>query len=1024
MRRDPHRATASPEPLEVLGSGWGGGALAGAELYRTVAETATDAIVTIDESSTILFANRAAERTFGYAREALVGQPLTMLMPEDLRRRHREAMERYIQTGRRRVPWAAFEVPGLHKDGHLVLLEVSLGHFAQGGRHFFTGILRDLTARKRSERRLGVQHAATRILAEAATLGEATPGILEAIAETLGWQVGAIWTVDRQRQVLRCVEVWHAPSTVVPEFEAMSRRITLAPGEGLPGRVWATGEPAWVCDVAGDPNFPRVATARREGLHGGFAFPIRLAGEVLGVVEFFSREIEQPDQALLQMTEAIGNQIGQFMERRRAEEAARESHALVQSVIEGASDAVFVKDLEGRYLMINSAGAAAFGGIVDDVVGKNDGQLLPPETAAALQADDRKVVTSGITQTFEDVITTAEGPRTYLTTKGPYRDPAGNVVGVIGIARDITERSELLAREQAARAVAEAAERRAAFLAEGERLLASSLDFETTLSTLARLAVPELADWCSVDVLEADGSVRRIAVAHADAAKAEIARQLRVYPPDPAGRHPRTRVLRTGRAELIPEITQAGLASAAGSPEQFEVMRRLGYRSCMIVPLVARGRSLGALTFVTAESGRRYGPPDLSLAQELAARAALAVDNARLYREAQEALGQAERANRAKDEFLATVSHELRTPLSAVLLWTRLMARGSLDEAKQARALDLIERNAKLQAQLVEDLLDVSRIVSGKLRVEVRPMDLGATVEAALDAIRPAAEAKAIRIESSLEPGAAFVAGDPARLQQVVWNLLSNAIKFTPKGGRVEVRLQRAESHVELSVSDTGEGISPDFLPHVFERFRQADSTTTRAYGGLGLGLGIVRHLVELHGGTVRAESAGPGQGATFIVCLPMPAVRGAFPRPEAAAAAELSLDELPALDGVRVLVVDDEPDARAALAVILQQQQASVTAVGSVAEALDVFEREPPDVLVSDIAMPGEDGFTLIRRVRGLPRGRGRSVPAAALTAYAAREDRMRVLLAGYQSYLVKPVEPAELVAVIANLAGRTGTS
>ena len=352
------------------------------------------------------------------------------------------------------------------------------------------------------------------------------------------------------------------------------------------------------------------------------------------------------------------------------------------------------------------------------------------------------------------------------------------------------------------------------------------------------------------------------------------------------------------------------------------------------------------------------------------------------------------------------------------------MARGSLDEAKQARALDLIERNAKLQAQLVEDLLDVSRIVSGKLRVEVRPMDLGATVEAALDAIRPAAEAKAIRIESSLEPGAAFVAGDPARLQQVVWNLLSNAIKFTPKGGRVEVRLQRAESHVELGVSDTGEGISPDFLPHVFERFRQADSTTTRAYGGLGLGLGIVRHLVELHGGTVRAESAGPGQGATFIVCLPMPAVRGAFPRPEAAAAAELSLDELPALDGVRVLVVDDEPDARAALAVILQQQQASVTAVGSVAEALDVFEREPPDVLVSDIAMPGEDGFTLIRRVRGLPRGRGRSVPAAALTAYAAREDRMRVLLAGYQSYLVKPVEPAELVAVIANLAGRTGTS
>src|SRR5437870_2285955 len=346
VRRDPHRTPAGGYPVEVLACDWDK-ALAGAELYRTVAETATDAIVTIDENSTVLFANRAAERTFGYAREALIGQPLTILIPEDLRRRHRDGIQRYLRTARRRVPWPAFEVPGLHKEGRLIPLEVSLGHFTQGGRHFFTGIMRDLTARKRSERRLAVQHAATRILAEAATLGEATPGILEAIAETLGWQVGAIWTVDGQRQVLRCVEVWHAPSTVIPEFEAMSRRITLAPGVGLPGRVWATGEPAWVCDVADDPNFPRVATARREELHGGFAFPIRLAGEVLGVVEFFSREIEQPDEALLQMTEAIGSQIGQFMERRRAEEVARESHGLIQSVIEGASDAVFVKDLEG-----------------------------------------------------------------------------------------------------------------------------------------------------------------------------------------------------------------------------------------------------------------------------------------------------------------------------------------------------------------------------------------------------------------------------------------------------------------------------------------------------------------------------------------------------------------------------------------------------------------------------------------------------------------------------------------------------
>ena len=816
-------------------------------------------------------------------------------MPADVRDRQRQSIQRRIRMGKRRLPQEAFEMTGLHRDGRSIPLEVSFGHFTQGRRHLFAGIMRDLTGRRRTERRLAVQYAATRSLAESATLREATRRILQAIGETLGCLVGAIWTVDRARQELRCVEQWHARSASVRAFEAMSRRIALAKGEGLPGRVWADGEPVWIPDVVDDPNFPRIATARREGLHAGFAFPIRLGGEVLGVVEFFSREIEQPDHELLQMTEAVGSQIGQFMERRRVEEAAR----------------------------------------------------------------------------------------------------------------------ELLAREQAARTAAEAAERRAAFLA-------SSLDFETTLSTLAALAVPDLADWCSVDVLEVDGSIRRIAVAHVDPMKADLARKVRGYPSDPAGRHPRTRVLRTGRAELFPDITEDGLAAVAGSPEHFEVMRQLGYRSCMIVPLVARGRSFGALTFVTAESGRRYGQVDLSLAQELAARAALAVDNARLYREAQEALTQAERANRAKDEFLATVSHELRTPLSAVLLWTRLMARGSLDEGKKARALDLIERNAKLQAQLVEDLLDVSRIISGKLHLEVRPMDLAAVVEAALDAIRPAADAKAIRMDSSLAPGAEYVAGDPSRLQQVIWNLLSNAIKFTPKGGRVDVDLRRAESHVELTVRDTGEGISAEFLPHIFERFRQADSTSTRAHGGLGLGLGIVRHLVELHGGTVRAESPGRGGGSTFVVSLPLPAVRGPFARPEATAAPELSLDELPALDGVRVLVVDDQADARAALALILQQRQASVTAVGSVAEAVDVFAHELPDVLLSDIAMPGEDGFSLIRRVRGLPGGQ--NVPAAALTAFASRDDRMRVLLAGYQTYLVKPVEPAELVAVIANLAGRTG--
>ena len=392
----------------------------------------------------------------------------------------------------------------------------------------------------------------------------------------------------------------------------------------------------------------------------------------------------------------------------------------------------------------------------------------------------------------------------------------------------------------------------------------------------------------------------------------------------------------------------------------------------------------------------------------------------------QSARVEAEAASRLKDEFLATVSHELRTPLTAVLGWSHLLRiNKELDENARQHALDVIERNAHSQQQLIEDLLDVSRIITGKLRLDVRPVDPISFIEAAIEAVLPAAEAKEIRIQKLLDTGVSSISGDPARLQQIVWNLLSNAIKFTPRGGRVQVHLERINSHVEISVSDSGEGIKAEFLPFVFDRFRQADGSTMRQYSGLGLGLAIVRHLVELHGGTVQASSPGNGQGATFTVKLPLMAVYRDESEAErvhsSARETYLQVEYTDNLEGLKVLVVDDEVDTLELIKISLQRCGAEVATASSSAEALDLLERITPDVIISDIGMPLEDGYNFIRKVRALPPERGGKIPAVALTAYARAEDRLRVLRSGFQMHMSKPVELTELIAIVWNVAART---
>jgi signal transduction histidine kinase/ActR/RegA family two-component response regulator len=388
---------------------------------------------------------------------------------------------------------------------------------------------------------------------------------------------------------------------------------------------------------------------------------------------------------------------------------------------------------------------------------------------------------------------------------------------------------------------------------------------------------------------------------------------------------------------------------------------------------------------------------------------------------------EAEAANRAKDEFLAILSHELRTPLQSMLGWLALLRGGRLEPRAAGRALETIERNTRTQAQLIGDLLDVSRILAGKLRLDRRPVNLVRVVEAAIDAVRSAADARRIRVAAARDPAAADVSGDPDRLQQVVLNLLSNAVKFTPEGGTVTVQVQRSGDHALVRVSDTGRGISPETLPHVFERFRQGDSTATRAHGGLGLGLAIVRHLVELHGGSVRAESAGQGQGATFTVDLPLREAPGA---PEIADAwlARETEEASPAtaarLGGVRVLVVDDDPDTCELLSTVLRQDGADVVTAPSAQEALKTCERIRPDVLVTDISMPGEDGYDLLRKVRDLERRRRWRIPAVALTAHAQAEARDEAFSAGFKAYMAKPVEPADLTRAVAILSRRLDQS
>ncbi len=700
-------------------------------------------------------------------------------------------------------------------------------------------------------------------------------------------------------------------------------------------------------------------------------------------------------------------------ERKQVEEALRESELRLRQLADAMPQIVYTCSHDGRNECFNQRWYE-YSGIPE---GKSMGDawtvMVHPDDRERVWRQWMKSVMTGEPYEIEYRLRRKDGRyRWHLSRARPGRNADGRIVWWIGTSTDIhdrkraeAEREELLASEQTARYDAENT-------AESIRHLQMVTD-----SALAHLAMDNLpiemlgrirelleADSAGILLLTEDG---QSLVVRAAIGMEEEEIGLRI----PVGRG----VAGSIAASRVPLVVED-----LSKVEVINPFLKQKARSLIGAPLIVEDRLIGVIHAETIRA-RRFTEEDVRLLQMAADRVALAIEQARLYKVEQQARRQAEEASRIKDEFLTLVSHELRSPLNAMLGYAAMLRHGRLDPQKVRKAADVIQRSGKAQMQLIDDLLDTARIISGKLRLDVGPVDLFMVIKESVQTIHPAAEAKGISIQADLSSEAGQITGDPSRLQQVVWNLLSNAVKFTPPGGRIEVRLERIDPHVRITVSDTGKGISPDFLPYVFARFQQADASSARRYGGLGLGLALVKYLVELHGGTVEAASEGEDQGATFKVTLPVRAVYSPLGEAGGAPCAVASPEEAAMLAGVRVLVVDDEVGARELVKMALEQYGAEVVTAGSAAEAYEMITSaaalERPAAMLTDIGMPGEDGYSLMRRVRDLERSRDFYTPAVALTAYGRTEDRVRALKAGFQMHIAKPVDPAELAIVITSL-------
>jgi PAS domain S-box-containing protein len=858
------------------------------ETLRITLESIADAVVSTDDAGRVRFLNGAAEALCGVSQAEAEGRPLGdvfRLLDPGTRAPVPNPAEQALRENR---------AIGLARHGIVVSPqgeEIAIEDRAapirdeHGEAHGVVFVLRDVTRRMRAAKRLETQDGITRILSESKSLADAAERIVAAVCEHLSWQVGALWYADETDDVLRCAAVFSALDGPSRHFVDSTWQGTFQRGVGLPGRVWKDGGVAWIEDVTQDANFPRAAAARDEGLKSAFACPITLAGEVQGVMEFFSDAIRRPDPDLLAMMATIGSQVGLFLERRRAEEALRWSEA-------------------------------------------------------------RKTVLLQTTR----------------------------------------------------------------FLADASAALAELTDTRMTLERVASLAVPFFADYCAVDLFDASGRLERLALAHLDPEKLALARELcRRWPArsdDPYGIR---RVLRTGETDWAPVLSDAQLRVTAHGDEHLRFIRRIGPRSYICTPLHSRGRILGVLTFVTAESSRSYDATDVTAAEDLARRAVVAIENARLLATLQE-------ANRRKDEFLAMLAHELRNPLAPIRSAVQILRARGNEAADRAWSTSVIDRQVRQMTRLVDDLLDVSRITRGKVELRREPVVLADVVQSALEASRPLLEARGHHLVVRMPEAPIRLLADPTRLAQVFLNLLNNAAKFTNPGGRIELTVDRRIGEAAVSVKDSGIGIPADMLPRVFEPFAQADPTLDRSDGGLGIGLTLVERLVALHGGTVEARSDGAELGSTFVVRLPIAAEVAMNPTKATPTARQ------PLAPARRILVVDDNLDAADSLGMLLRMLGNQVRTARDGLEAVGAAEEFHPDVVLLDIGLPKLDGYEAARRIRA-QRG-GADMLLVALTGWGQPEDRRRSREAGFDHHLTKPVEFDEMKALLASTGpGRVGT-
>ncbi len=1338
-------------------------------LKSAILEAALDCVITMDHQGMVVDFNPAAERTFGYSRGDVIGRELAeLIIPPSLRERHRQGMAHYLATGEGPVLGKRVELPAMHADGSEFPVELAITRIPTDGPPLFTAYLRDIGERTRAEQYRNARLGVTQALNQAADVREGASGVLRAVCESLCWDVGFFWIVKKGGDCLECLESWHKPELPVTEFEVVTFSREFKKGEGLPGHVWSTGKPRWLIDVVQDANFPRAASAANYDLHSAFACPVVVGARVIGVMEFFTRRIREPDAGLLEMMGTVAGNVGQFIERRSAEQELTQSEAELADFFENATVGLHLVGADGIILRANRAELDMLGYSRDEYVGRpiagfhvdedvifdilnrlqageklsecparlrckdgsikdvlidssvlwNNGKfvhtrcftrditertkaevaLRESEEKLRLLADTipqlawmarpdghifwynrrwfdytgksasemegwgwqsvhhpdvlpevlerwKKSIDSGepfdmvfplkgadghfrpfltrvnplineggqilywfgtntdiseqnraeeelryrhkLLRAITDTATTAifmmdeqsrctfMNPAAEQMTGYSFREVEGQIlhdlihhtrpdgspypvsecpidralpggfivnnhedlfvrkdcslfpvlcnarpvvrenveVGTVIEVRDITlqKQAEAALRESEERlrlaldagrmgvwdwnirtgelnwsdsleplhglapgtfggtfdhfqqlihpedrdtvnfAIREALEtgnefyvefRNASqnggirwiagsgkvfpgddgqplrmigigmdvtqrkrteltsrFLADASAALAVLVDFDSTLQKVSSLAVPAFADWATVDLAEADGSLRRVSVSHIDPAKVQLAHEIhRRFPPDPGAPQGVWEILRTGRAEIVPEITDELLVQSANDAEMLRILRELGLKSYIGVPLTIRGKTMGVITFINAESGHRYDNTDLAVAEDLASRAAIAVENAQLYRELRE-------TDRRKDEFLATLAHELRNPLAPIHNGLQIIRLSGDNVAAVGQTRSMMERQLSQMVHLVDDLLDVSRISRGKLELRKEPVDLAVVVNCAVETSRPVVEASGQELTIDMPPTPVVVDADVTRLGQVFSNLLNNAAKYSAPGGQIQLTANTLGGEVVVSVKDTGIGIPSAMLPTVFDLFTQVDRSLEKSQGGLGIGLTLVKRLVEMHGGSVTAHSEGSGRGSTFTVRLPVLVGKSQAHRPseEEDAAPKTCL---------RILVVDDNRDAAESLGIMLTLMGNEVRTAADGLAAVETAGEYLPDVILLDIGLPKLNGYDACRRIR--EQEGSKEIMIVALTGWGQEEDRRRSVNAGFDHHLIKPVDFDDLIKLL----------